>query len=279
MKILILGAKGMLAQDIAKVFQKENLFLWDREELDITNQSLVREKILELKPDIIINTAAFTDVDAAETNKELAFKINAEAVGYLAEVAKNIGSILVHFSTDYVFGQEKKKGYKEDDIPKNPQSVYGESKLEGEKKVLSERGLKYYLIRLSWLFGPSSSHNYKNFVNTILKLAKEKEEIKVVDDQFGKPTYTLDLARSVKCLIEEKKDFGIYHLPNETSTNWFEFAKKIVEVAGLKVKILPCKTEDFPRPAKRPKYSILLNTKLPHQRSWEEALKEYIKEI
>jgi len=276
MKILILGSKGMLAQDMVKVFEEEELFLWDREDLDITNKEDVGIKILETRPDVVINTAAFTDVDGAEANKKIAFKVNAEAVGYLVETAKKADAILVHFSTDYVFGQEKKEGYKETDIPKSPKSIYGESKLEGEKEILKEKNLKYYLIRLSWLFGPSFGHDYKNFVNTILRIAKEKEEIKVVDDQFGKPTYTLDLARALKNIIEKNKDFGIYHLPNETSTNWFEFAKKIVQVAGLETKIIPCKTEEFPTPAKRPKYSTLLNTKIKLQRSWQVALEEYI---
>ncbi len=278
MRILILGSKGMLAQDLKLVFREENLTLWDKEGLDITNKEMVKRKLKKLKPEIILNTSAYTDVDGAEKKKELAFKINGEAVGYLTEISKIIGAIFTHFSTDYVFGQNKKEGYKEDDKPLNPLNVYGASKLEGERKILKEKGLKYYLIRISWLFGPSrrKKRKYKNFVETILKISEEKKEIKVVNDQFGKPTYTLDVAKAVKNLIENKKPYGIYHLPNESWTNWYNFAKKIVEIAGRKTKILPCKTEDFPRPAKRPKYSILINTKIPKLRNWQEALKDFL---
>jgi len=273
--ILILGARGMLAQDLAKVFQKEEPVLWDIENLDITDRKMVDKRIGELKPNLIINAAAYTNVDKAETEKKMAFEINNKAVGYLAKIAVKTGAILIHFSTDYVFGQEKKEGYKERDIPKNPTSVYGESKLKGEEKILKEGGLKYYLIRSSWLFGPSTERKYKNFVEIILNLAFKNKEIKVVNDQFGKPSYTLDVAKRVKFLIENKKPFGIYHLVNEESTTWYEFAKNIIKIVGLKTQIIPCKTEEFLRLAKRPKYSILLNTKLPKLRSWKEALKDY----
>lgn len=277
--MLILGAKGMLAQDLAKVFQREKTVLWDREDLDITDEKMLMEKIGNLKPKIIINSAAFTDVDKAEEEKELAFKINSAAVGYLVEIAKKIGATLFHFSTDYVFDGNKKDGYREDDIPQNPLSVYGQSKLGGERRIFQEEGLKYYLVRTSWLFGPSTENRfqYKNFVNTILNLVREKDVVKIVDDQFGKPAYTLDVAKGVKGLVEKKSAFGIYHLVNEPSTNWYNFTEKIIEIAGLKTKVIPCKTEEFLRPAKRPKYSILLNTRFPKLRNWEEALRDYLR--
>lgn len=279
MKILILGSKGMLAQDLKLIFKDKKLILWDKEELDITNEKMVKKKIEELKPRIIINTAAYTDVDKAEIEKELAFKINGKAVGYLVKTAFQINSLFIHFSTDYVFGQNKKQGYKESDFPLNPLNVYGASKLEGEKNILKEKSLKYYLIRISWLFGPSKERGkYKNFVETILKISKEKDEIRVVNDQFGKPTYTLDVAKTLRYLIENKKPYGIYHLPNEPSTSWYHFAKKIIEITGQRTKIIPCKTKDFPRPAKRPRYSVLINIKIPKLRNWQEALRDYLKE-
>jgi len=278
MKILILGAKGMLAQDLALVFEEENPLLMDKDDLDITDEKQTKEIIFSLKPDLILNAAAYTNVDRAEDEKESAFKINGEAVGFLSQVAKEIGAILVHFSTDYVFDGNKEAGCPEDEKPKNPVNVYGASKLAGEKKILETKNLKYYLIRISWLFGPSGMKNqYKNFVNTISKLAEEKEELKVVNDQFGKPTYTLDVAKGVKFLISQQVPFGIYHLPNEGWTSWYNFAKKIIEIKGLKTRIIPCQSKEYKTKAKRPKYSILLNTKLPPQRTWEAALKDYFK--
>jgi dTDP-4-dehydrorhamnose reductase len=277
--ILILGARGMLAQDLAKVFQKEEPILWDIQDLDITNKRMVEKKVGELKPSLIINAAAYTNVDKAETERKAVFEINSKAVGYLAQIAVKTGTVLVHFSTDYVFGQEKKRGYEESDIPENPLSVYGKSKLKGEEKILKEKGLKYYLVRTSWLFGSSGEekHQHKNFVESILKIAKIKKEIKVVNDQFGKPSYTLDLAKKLKMLIENKKPFGVYHLVNEPATNWYSFAKEIIKIAGLETKIIPCKTEEFPTIAKRPKFSILLNTKLSLMPSWKEALRNYLR--
>ena len=277
MKTIILGSKGMLAQDLALIFAEDHPLLFDKEELDITNEEQVRKTLSDLKPDLILNAAAYTDVDKAEEERETAFKINGEAVGFLTKAAKEIGAILIHFSTDYVFDGNKKDGERENDEPQYPINVYGASKLDGEKKILETKNLKYYLVRISWLFGPSGEKGqYKNFVNTISKLAEEKEEIKVVNNQFGKPTYTLDVAKGVKGLIKHQMPFGVYHLPNEAWTNWYKFAKKIIEAKGLKTKVIPCETKKFLRPAKRPRCSILLNTKLPLQRKWEEALKEYL---
>lgn len=272
-KILILGAKGMLGQELKNVFQGDGLTCWDKEEIDISNRDEVKEKINKLKPKIIINVAAYTNVDEAEKNKELVFKINGEAVGFLAEVSSKIDAILVHYSTDYVFDGNKKEGYKEDDEPKNPLNIYGQSKLLGEK-LLKDNTKKYYLIRTSWLFG----RNGKNFVEIILNLAQKQKEFKVVDDQYGRPTYALDLAKKTKEILEKQKPFGVYHVTNKKTTNWYEFAKKILEVCNINKKIELCKSEEFSSPAKRPEYSILLNTKLDHLRNWEEALKDYIYE-
>lgn len=277
MKVLILGANGMLGYDLIKVFSKNKsykIFTSSKEDLDITNKKGVQDKITNLKPDIVINAAAYTDVDGCETNKKLCMEVNGRAVGYIAQACKAQDSILVHFSTDYVFNGKKKQGYKEDEKQIDPINVYGQSKAEGEKE-LQKHTDKFYLIRTSWLYGK----NGKNFVDTMLNLAKKRDRLKVVADQHGKPTYTLDLAISTKELIESQKPFGIYHLINENETTWYDFAKKIFEIAKIKIQIKPCTSDEFPRPAKRPYYSSLINTKFPSLRPWQEALFDYLKEV
>ena len=291
-KILILGAKGMLGRELAGVFNDLKPVLWDKEDLDITDEKSVRGRIFELKPDIIINAAAYTAVDDCEANQELAMKVNGEAVKYLAESAKVIGAVFIHYSTDYVFDGEKPVGYKENDEPRNPVNIYGESKLLGEKYVSNgssrNKSLKYYIIRTSWLYG----RNGKNFVDTISELLQNRDQIKVVNDQYGKPTYAHDLAIKTRELLEGDYLSGIYHITNETENkekgiSWYDFAKEIFLInrekighayrqAGKNKEITPCASMEFPRPAKRPKWSALVNTKLPLTRNWREALKEYL---
>jgi len=279
-KILILGAGGMLGHDLIKLLNGFDLTAWDKEEIDIADEYQVKTKIGNLKPEFIINCAAYTAVDDCETNKDLALRVNSQAVGYLAQTAKKIGAIIVHISTDYVFDGKNKKGYSEDSQEFGPVNFYGESKLLGEK-LLKDLADKYYLIRTSWLYGQNGS----NFVETMLKLGKEKNEIKVVNDQFGKPTYTVDLAKQILYILNNNLPFGIYHVTNETKAgslreaggiSWYEFAVKIFELAKLNTKITPCTSSEFPRPARRPEYSALINTKLPKMRVWEEALNEYL---
>jgi len=274
MKILILGAKGMLGQALAEVYKDKNPILWDKADLDITDEAKVRNKLSDLKPTLIINAAAYTDVDGAEANQDLAMSVNGQAVGYLAKTAKNLSAILVHFSTDYVFDGENKAGYKEDDKP-NPLSVYGKSKLLGEQ-LLQQNCEMYYLIRSSWMFGENS----RNFIQEILTKAEQEGSLKVVNDQFGKPTYASDLAKKTRQIVDQMKPCGIYHISNETpegGITWFDLAKKAVELKGLKAEVLPCSTAEMPRPAKRPKYAALVNTKLESMRSWEDALRDYLK--
>lgn len=280
MKIVILGAKGMLGNDLGKVFADEKSYLLDKDELDITHRDEVVAYFFRTKPDVVINAAAYTDVDGCEINKELAMKVNGEAPGYLAEASKEIGAIFAHYSTNYVFSGSKREGYKEDDTPQNPCNFYGASKLAGENAVKKVGG-KYYLIRTSWLFGLRGlrvGERPRNFIETILRLAEEKDEIRVVNDQHGKPTFALDLARKTRELIEGKNDFGVYHITNEPATTWYEFAKEILEIGHppKKARVVPCTSEEFPRPADRPRYSTLLNTKLSPLRSWKEALREYL---
>jgi len=260
---------------------RPELLAWDRKDLDITQQDQVLKKIRELKPDIVINATGYTDVDGAETNRELAFAVNADGVKYVAQACSQVGASLIYFSTDYVFNGTKRRGYCEDEVEHlKPINVYGKSKLEGEQQIKCQ---KYFIIRTSWLYGAEG----KNFVDTIIQRAIEgQKEFKVVDDQFGKSTYTVDLADRVVWMIQriEKLDAGVYHCTNRSKAGitWFEFACEIFKQAknlGILSKIpklIPCKTDEFPRPAQRPKYSALINTKLPEMRDWRQALGDYL---
>lgn len=273
-KILILGAGGMLGQDLSKILADFNLILWDQPEIDITDKKQSDSKIKDLKPDIVINCAAYTNVDDCETNSDLAMNVNGQAVGYLAETLKEIGSIFVQISTDYIFSGQNKDGYTEDSQEIGPLNVYGQSKLKGEL-LLQEKTNKFYLIRTSWLYGSAGN----NFVKTMIQLAQAKDQLKVVNDQFGKPTYTIDLAKQIRYILDNELGFGIYHVTNETKPggiSWYEFAQKIFELADIKIDLQACSTEEFPRPAKRPAYSALINTKLPKSRDWDKALAEYL---
>lgn len=269
---LIIGANGMLGTDLAKIFSSSNLVLWTSKDLDITDKKTVSDKIKKLKPAIIINAAAYTNVDDCEKNRLKAMKVNGEGPGNLAKICQAIGAILVHYSTDYIFNGQKSNGYDENETQIDPINVYGESKALGEK-LIKQNCQKYYIIRTAWLYGKKG----KNFVDTIIKLSQEKKEIKVVNDQFGNPTYSVDLAKRTKEIINNiKPDYGIYHITNSGSCTWFDFAKKIIEQKKISCQIIPCASTDFPRPAKRPAFSILNNTKLPLMRTWQEALQDYL---
>lgn len=260
-KTLIIGSNGMLGSDLCKVFP--DAVKLTHHDLDITDREQVIESILKIKPDVVINAAAYTNVDGCEDNKELAFQVNGYGPGYIAKACARAGAILVHFSTDYVF-EGSKKEYVESDIP-NPINVYGDSKLLGEKKIIENMN-DYRIVRISWLFGIHG----KNFVETMLKLSGEMDTVKVVNDQFGKPTYTMDLANKIREIIE--LDPGIYHITNDGICSWYEFASSIID------NVVPCTSEEFPRKAKRPKYSVLVNTKTKPMRHWREALKDYLQE-
>ena len=273
-KIIIIGAKGMLGQDLVTIFSGDNnyeVITLDRNEIDITKENEVKEKISKLKPEIIINAAAYTDVEGCEDNKDLCLKVNGQALKHLAKACQENNAILVHYSTDYIFNGEEKEGYKEDYDKINPINIYGEGKALGEKNI-KENCEAYYILRTAWLFGK----NGKNFVDTMLNLAKKLKELKVINDQHGKPTYTQDLAKRTKEIIENKEEFGIYHVTNEDETTWYEFALEIFRQAGVKIKVNPCTSEEFPTKAKRPHYSSLINTKLSKMRSWKEALGDYL---
>lgn len=268
------------------------VFAYDYDKLDITDTEALSEVFSVTHPFFVINCAGYTAVDDCEKNVELAFRVNGYAVGEIAKQCKLHDSILIHFSTDYVFDGQKSTGYEESDIP-SPLNIYGESKLEGENLIF-ENTNKYYLVRTSWLYGP----NGKNFVDTMLELGKTKDELSVVDDQVGSPTYTKDLADTVienfinpylrdddkhehwlakgKVISDAISHFGIYHLTNSGYCSWNEFAKEIFKLSGKNITVNKVSSAEFPRPAQRPHYSILLNTKLKPLRTWQDALKHYL---
>ncbi len=276
MKILITGANGMLAKAVRERLKNYELICTDVEELDITNREEVQKYVKELKPDFIVNCAAYTAVDKAEEDYDLAEKINADGPRNLAIAAKENGATLIHVSTDYVFdgNLSTDKVYIEDD-KKEPVTVYGITKLHGEQAV-EQNTDKYYIFRTAWLYGDGN-----NFVRTMLKLGKEKEEVNVVADQHGSPTYAVDLANIIGNAIEKKIPYGIYHSTNEGYTTWYDFTKKIYELANLNCKVNPVTSEEFVRPAKRPKNSMLSKEKLKSVGIeiplWENALDRYLK--
>ena len=261
-KTILLGAHGMLGQALQRILPNARSF--SHEELDITDEDLVLKILKNERPSVVINAAAYTDVDGCEDNRKMAFEVNGDAPGYIAAACSEAGAILVHYSTDYVFAGLMQE-YREDDTPV-PVNIYGESKRYGEMKIKKNLD-DYRIIRTSWLFGS----NGKNFVNSILALSKTMEHVRVVNDQIGKPTYTVDLARKTTEIISDKP--GIYHITNEGICSWFEFASAFIPNA------VACSTEEFPRKAKRPAYSVLVNTKTAPLRHWKLALADYINEM
>lgn len=285
-KILILGSRGMLGQELVREFSEHDYEVvgWDKEEMDITDFATTAEKIKTLLPDILINAVAYNFVEKIETDPqtfELAKIINGEAVGNLARVCKANNITFVHYSSDYVFKGDNRNGYKEDDKI-DPVNKYGETKAVGENQLI-EVGGKYYLIRLSKLFGkPAASvGGKKSFVDTMIWLATEggKTHLDLVDEEVGCITYAPDLAKLTRQIIEDKKDFGIYHGANSGVCSWYEWAQEAFKIKNIKIDTTPVSGDKFPRAAKVPMYSELLNTKLPKQRFWTKALNEYLIEI
>jgi dTDP-4-dehydrorhamnose reductase len=266
----------MLAKDLIIELKKSyEVIAQPKEELDICDFEKVLDAMHSLKPEIVINCAAFTKVDVCEEQHEKAFAVNTYGAKNLAMVCDATGVLLLHLSTDFVFDGMKNEPYTETDKP-HPLSIYAKSKLNGEKHI--QNILKRYaIIRTSWLYGRGG----KNFVSTITKLAHEKRELRVVDDQRGSPTYTVDLAKAIKTLLDTSSAQGIYHVANLGSCTWFDFAKKILEIANNTVKIVPISSKEFGRPAQRPPYSVLdckrfLDATGSNLRSWEVALREYM---
>lgn len=268
-KILVTGADGMLGQDLCPMLEDcgYEVIETDIDNLDITNEFQVNSIISDIKPDYLIHCAAYTNVDKAEDEKELAHKINTKGTEYIAKACAKNDITLIYISTDYVFDGTKNEPYEIDDRT-NPINEYGKTKLGGELAV-KEYCSKYYIVRTSWLYG----HHGKNFVETMISLA-DKPEIKVVDDQIGSPTWTMDLSDAIISLIEDDAEYGIYHACGAGKTTWYGFAKEIFEKMHLDINLKPCKTEEYPRPAQRPQYSVMNNEGM--LRDWKQALGEYL---
>jgi dTDP-4-dehydrorhamnose reductase len=308
-KTLIIGAKGMLGQELVKIFKKDSdykVIAWDKEDIDITKEKEVMKKIGFTRPDIIINAAAYNAVDKCEADKKelkIAKEINGLAPGYLAKAAKKFKSILIHYSSDYIFDGDIEKiigsepagcahscetcslhrnrpiGYYENS-DSNPINNYGKTKLAGEKEIVKNTK-NFYLIRLSKLFGkPAANKNAKrSFFDIMLEAGKKNKEVRVVDEETSCFTFAPDLAGKTKEIIDSGKPFGIYHITNSGACTWYGACVELYKLAKMKTKVIPVSGAEFPRPAKRPFYSVLINTKLNPMKNWKEALKEYLKNL
>jgi dTDP-4-dehydrorhamnose reductase len=281
--ILVTGSNGQLGSEIKKTSSNYSysFFFTDRNELDISDEKKVKEFIEKNNIDTIINCAAYTAVDKAEEEKELADKVNHIAVKNLAMLSNEFNLKLVHISTDYVFDGTNYKPYTEDDIT-NPKSVYGETKLNGEKSIVEINPLNSIIIRTSWVY--SSYGN--NFVKTMLKLGKEKESLGVIYDQVGTPTFAKDLAKTILDIIPKinNEKTQVFNYSNEGVLSWYDFAKEIMKMAKLSCKINPIETKDYPTPAKRPHYSLLNKSKIKSSFDvqipyWKDSLDECLRKL
>ncbi|WP_432401133.1 dTDP-4-dehydrorhamnose reductase [Wukongibacter sp. M2B1] len=291
MKILITGSKGQLGSQIKDILERGTSQLGEidgkyvkaviletsKKELDITSLKNTRKVINKFRPSLVINTAAYTKVDECEDNIDIAFKVNALGAKNLALSCEEVGAKLVHISTDYVFSGASNSPYREYDIPR-PVNVYGKTKYLGEEYV-KEFCSQYFIVRTSWLYG----YNGKNFVKTIINMSKEKELLKVVDDQKGKPTNIEDLVYHI-LKIALTDEYGIYHCSGKGVCSWYDFACKILELLNIDLRIIPIKSDESNRSAKRPNYSSLDNMMLrctvgDEMRPWEEALEDFINKM
>ncbi len=291
MKIMITGCKGQLGNELQSIlkslkseigdipgeYKNAEVLAVDVDTLDITDFEAVKEFVLNENPDIIFNCAAMTNVDGCETMLETAYKVNAAGVRNLAMAAKLVNAKFVHISTDYVFAGNGTKPYKEWDMI-DPQSVYGASKALGEKYALAFND-KTFIVRTSWLYG----YIGKNFVKTVRRVLREKGSITVVNDQRGNPTNANDLAHHL-LLLGVTEEYGIYHCTGEGECSWYEFASEIAKLSGFEGKVMPCTSDEYKSPTKRPEYSSLENLALKcsvgnHMRDWKTALNEYISKV
>lgn len=310
-RVLIIGSSGMLGVDLSQelchdheVFgadlirrsypagRQASFVIRGFYKLDITKKQNVSAVIKNLNPNVVIHAAAWTDVDGCELDPKRAYRINSEGAKNAAYACKAIGATLIYLSTDFVFDGKKKNPYKETDKTK-PLNIYGDSKLKGEEAV-KKAAKKYFILRTSWLYGKHG----KNFVDTILAKAGSEKVLKVVDDQIGSPTYTKDLAKAIRALLERvtksqghkatcsrarfSAPYGIYHISNSGSISWYDYAKKILKLAKSQTKVAPISSKELNRPANRPNMSILDNSKFIkftgyRMRNWQEALKEYVR--
>lgn len=281
MKTLILGSRGGLGTQLTKVFASPDLLAWDKAEADFLNLPDLMVKLDIAKPELIINAVAYNAVDKCETDDEelsTALKLNFDLPRALAQWCEANSATLVHYSTDYVFsGHQEKQEFSESDGV-NPVSKYGETKAMGEKAILECKNLKYYIIRLSKLFGPKgeSVHTKASFFDIMLNLATTNSELKVVNEEISCFTYSPDLAQATYNLLQDKYEPGIYHLVNAGSCTWYDSVLVLKELANLSVEVKPIPGSDLARAARRPEFSVLKNSKYPPLRNYREALKEYL---
>ena len=283
MKTLLIGNKGQLGTCIEILLKEKslkNIFFADLPEFDITDENCVKDYLLEIKPELIINCAAYTDVDKAETEDEKAKRVNIDGVKYIGRYSSQINAKVIHISTDYVYDGNSNKPITENDVV-NPLSVYGSTKLDGELALFAENQ-NSIIIRTSWLY----SHFGKNFVRTMLNIGKQKDSLKVVYDQIGTPTYAPDLAEAILMIAEKTKENssffvpGIYHYSNEGICSWYDFAVMIFKLANINCAVIPILSDDYPTQALRPKYSVLnkslikerFNIVIPH---WVWSLEKF----
>ncbi|MNS78566.1 dTDP-4-dehydrorhamnose reductase [compost metagenome] len=284
MRVFVTGAQGMLGQDLVPVLKAAGdtviqSGMQPSEDpnfvhLDITDLEATKQAITSARPDVVINCAAYTNVDGAEADPDSAYRVNALGTWNLALACQEVGAAMLLVSTDYVFDGKKGSAYDEYDAP-NPQSVYGRSKYAGEQH-LQQVLKRFYIVRTAWLYG----HHGKNFVETILKAAAERPELKVVNDQWGCPTWTRDLAEAINRIIRTGR-YGIYHATGHGECTWMDFARKIVELGEMATPVLPQTTAELNRPAPRPRYSVMSNASmrlanLPQLPDWQQSLMQYL---
>ena len=283
-RILVIGAKGMLGRDLVKILHStfhthqdpnREILEWDIDEIDIREEKKTVNKIESFRPEIVINVAAYTDVDGCESNEEKAFAVNAEGMKHVALGALRCRAKVVYLSTDYIFDGKKKEPYLEDDPP-NPLNVYGRSKWKGEQYV-RELVKDALIVRTQWLYGRYGN----NFVNSILRQAREKKVLSIVNDQIGSPTYTVDLSEAISVLLQYDAR-GVFHIANSDLCTWYTFGQAILKLSGMeRVKVIPISSKELGRPAIRPAYSVLHCQKLKQVtgmilRPWSEALKNFL---
>jgi dTDP-4-dehydrorhamnose reductase len=283
MAILILGASGNLGTQLKLVYKEEETIAWDRSDFDFLDFKTLKQKLETLSPSLIINAAAYNAVDKCEEDKKetaLAWQLNRDLPAVLADYCLEKSIPLLHYSTDYVFGGDGRlsSAYTEISRPQ-PLNVYGQTKLGGEQEIARRalKGLRYYIVRTSKLFGPKGENPYAkaSFFDLMLGLTEKQKELRVVDGEISCFTYTPDLAAASKLLLDDQSARGVYHLVNSGPVTWYEALKYFFEIAQIKTEIKAILSEKWPRPAARPNYSVLDNTRRPKLRSWQEALLEY----
>jgi dTDP-4-dehydrorhamnose reductase len=280
MKILVIGAAGQLGHDLLKVFSPDHVVsgadmsgAGADADVDITDPAATNSLVVDIRPDLVINSAAFTNVDGCEANREAAYAVNAAGAGNIARACAACEDVpLIHISTDYVFDGTKAGPYLEND-PTAPLGEYGRTKLAGEEQVREALPHRHLIVRTAWLFGDHGA----NFVKTMLRLGRERDQLKVVNDQTGSPTYAGHLAAALRSLAENRLDDpGVYHMTNSGQCTWFDFAGEIFRLAGVDVDLRPTTTAEFNAPAPRPAYSVLANTRAPEiiMPHWRDGLLE-----